>query len=89
MLAGGLARAAARVAPQGILASNALDEAPAVARAVAAAFPRVLRVDVADFDNRVFVGGPLRLDARRLRAAVGASPVLGPSLPALRFRRLA
>ncbi len=88
VLEGGLARAAARVAPGGLLASNALDEAPAVARAVARAFPRALRIDVAAFDNRVLVGGSSALDARALRAAVAASPVLGPSLSALRFRRI-
>jgi spermidine synthase len=88
ILAGGLARAAARVAPGGVLASNALDEAPAVARAVAAAFPRTLAIDVAGFDNRILVGGPSGLSARALRAAVAASPVLGPSAANLRFRTL-
>lgn len=88
MLEGGLARAAARVAPGGVLASNALDEAPAVARAVAAHFARVVRIEVAGYDNRILVGGPAPLDARRLRAAVAASPVLAPSLRNLRFRSL-
>jgi spermidine synthase len=87
LLAGGLARAAACVAPGGVLASNALDEAPAVARGLAAAFPRVLRIDVAGYDNRILVGGPAPLAARALRAAVAASPLLAPSLANLSFRK--
>jgi spermidine synthase len=87
MLEHGLARAAARLAHGGVLASNALDEAPAVARALAALFPSVLRIDVAEFDNRILVGGPAGLSARALRAAVAASPILSPTLPRLRFRR--
>jgi predicted membrane-bound spermidine synthase len=88
MLEGGLAAAAARVATGGLLASNALDEAPAVGRAVAARFPRALCIEVAAFDNRILVGGPPGLSARALRAAVAASPVLAPSLRSLRFRSL-
>jgi spermidine synthase len=87
MLEHGLARAAARLAHGGVLASNALDEAPAVARTLAALFPSVLRIDVAEFDNRILVGGPAGLSARALRAAVAASPILSPTLPRLRFRR--
>jgi spermidine synthase len=87
LLAGGLARAAACVAPGGVLASNALDEASAVERCVAAAFPRVVRIDVAEFDNRILVGGPASLSARALRAAVAASPVLSPSVGNLTFRK--
>ena len=81
LLEGGLAAAASRVAPGGLLASNALDEAADVARHLAARFPRVLAIDVAGYDNRVLVGGPPRLAARALRAAVARSPVLSPTLP--------
>jgi SAM-dependent methyltransferase len=88
LLEGGLERAAARVATGGVLASNALDEAGPVARCVAAAFPRAVRIDVAGFDNRILVGGPASLSARGLRAAVAASPLLGPSAASLRFRSL-
>jgi spermidine synthase len=86
MLERGLAQAAGRVGRGGILASNALDEAPAVARTLASLFPRCIRIDVAGFDNRILVGGPAALSARSLRAAVAASPVLSPSLPALKFK---
>jgi len=88
LLEGGLAAAGARVAPGGLLASNALDEAADVARCLAAHFPRVIAIDVAGYDNRVLVGGPPRLAARALRAAVARSPVLSPTLPTLSFRTL-
>jgi SAM-dependent methyltransferase len=88
MLESGLPRAAACVARGGFLASNAIDEAPQVARLVAAAFPRVVRIDVESYDNRILVGGPPSLDARSLRAAVADSPVLRPSLANLQFRRV-
>ena len=88
MLESGLARAATRVAAGGVLASNALDEAPAVARLVVAAFPRALAIRIADFDNRVLVGGGVPLAARSLRAAVAASPILAPSAAKLSFRTL-
>jgi predicted O-methyltransferase YrrM len=88
LLEGGLASAADRVAPGGLLASNALDEAADVARLLAARFPRVVAIDVAGYDNRVLVGGPARLAARALRAAVARSPVLSPTLPALTLRTL-
>jgi spermidine synthase len=87
ILAGGLERAAACVAPGGVLASNALDEAREVERRVAAAFPRVVRIDVEGFDNRILVGGAAPLSARTLRAAVASSPLLSPTLPNLRFRK--
>lgn len=89
MLAQGLPRAIERVARGGILASNALDEAPQVARLVRAGFPAAVSIDVAGYDNRILVGGPATLAARRLRAAVAGSPILRESLPNLRFRRLA
>ena len=88
LLARGLASAAARVAPGGVLASNALDEAPEIARGLALRFPRVVAIDVAGYDNRVLVGGPARLTGRALRAAVARSPVLSPSLRTFRFRTL-
>jgi spermidine synthase len=65
LLAGGLASAAARVAPGGVLASNALDEAPAVAR-TAALPPR--RPDRSGLRQPHLVGGPAA--SARMRAAV-------------------
>jgi spermidine synthase len=78
--------AAARLEPGGLLVSNTLDEAGRVTRSLCAAFPALVRIEVEDYDNRVLVAGPVGLDARGLRRAVAADPVLCGSLPALRFR---
>jgi spermidine synthase len=82
----GLARAVRRLRPGGLLVCNSVDETPAVTRAVRAHFPSTLHIGVADYDNRVVVGGPAALSARSLRAAVAAHPVLSRTLPRLRFR---
>lgn len=85
----GLALAARRLVPGGLLVSNALDEASAVAAALRARFPSVLEIAVADYDNRVLVGTGRRAGARALRAALARDPLLAPALPALSFRTLA
>jgi spermidine synthase len=82
----GLDLAASRLARGGLLVSNALDEAPWVAAALARRFSGLLRIEVEDYDNRVFVGGPASLDARALRRAVASDPVLGESVGILAFR---
>ena len=84
----GLERAARRLARGGLLVSNALDEAPQVGRAVARCFPAAVEIEVAGYDNRIFVGGPPGLSGRGLREAVGADPLLAPSLRSLAFRSL-
>jgi len=78
--------AMARLTSRGILVSNTLDEAPAVGRALRSLFPRVVRIDVEDYDNRIFAAGPAPLDARSLRSAVADCPVLSNTLTRLRFR---
>jgi len=82
----GLARAARRLRPGGLLASNALDEAAQTRRLLGERFPALVEISVAGYDNRILVGGPSGLDARRLRAAVAADGVLAPTLPRLAFR---
>ena len=82
------ARAAARLRPGGVLVSNALDEAPGIARTLGGLFPRVVETRIDGYDNRVFVGGPAPLSGRRLRGAVAANEVLAPTLPLLAFRRV-
>jgi spermidine synthase len=84
----GLALAARRLAPGGILVSNAIDEAPAVARALARLLPHRVELRVDGYDNRVLAASSAPLDARRLRAALAAEPVLAPTLPRLRLRTL-
>ena len=77
------------LAPGGVVASNTIDEGPAVRRALGARFPRVVEIAVAEHDNRIYVAGDAKLDARRLRAEVAASELLGPTLPRLTFRNSA
>jgi spermidine synthase len=78
--------AAARLQPGGLLVSNTLDEVHDTLRAMRGRFPAIVRIGVEGYDNQIVVGGPERLDARALRAAVRASPVLAESVGALRFR---
>jgi len=81
----GLGLAAARLAPGGLLVANTIDEASAVGRAVSARFPACVRIGIEGYDNRVLVGGPVGLDARRLRACAAAEPRMAAILPKLRF----
>jgi len=81
----GLPLAAKRVSPGGLLVSNALDEARDVSRVLRTLFPGQLRIEIEDFDNRVFVAGPASLCARSLRSKVAQCEVLAPTLPALSF----
>jgi hypothetical protein len=84
----GLALAAARLAPRGLLISNAIDEAARVARALRAVRPNVLQIEVEDYDNRILVGAPRTATGRILRARVAAHPLLAPAAARLRFRTL-
>lgn len=72
----------------GLLATNTLDEAAAIKTAMKSLFPSILEISLADFDNRIYVGRRTPIDARRLRAAIGADPNLAASLDQLRFRGL-
>ncbi|HEY5656538.1 MAG TPA: methyltransferase domain-containing protein [Myxococcota bacterium] len=84
----GLARAARRLRRGGVLVSNAIDEAPAVARTMRRLFPATLCIDIAEYDNRIVVGGPGVVSGRALRAAAAAHPVLRATLGSLSFRTL-
>jgi spermidine synthase len=84
----GLGAAARRLASEGLLVSNAIDEAADVARWLGRRFGRVLALRVEGYDNRVLVAGPAALSARGLRAAVAAEPLLVPTLPRLRLATL-
>jgi len=75
-----------RLVPGGLLVSNTLDEAADVTASMRELFPGVLRIEVAEYENVIVVGGPKRLSGAALRAAVASSPVLRDSLDALSFR---
>ena len=59
-----------------------------VARVLRGLFPATLRVDVEDYDNRIYVGGPRAIDARARRTAISRQPILAPTLPLLAIRRV-
>lgn len=82
----GLALAARRLAPGGLLVSNTIDEARAVSRELRSLFPAAVHVEVEDFDNTVLVAGPRPVSAAALRAAVRAHPMLRATAPRLRMR---
>lgn len=82
----GLEACAGRLAPGGLLVSNALDEAPAVAREMRRLFRSTLRIEVRDYDNRVVVGSRRAVSAGALRAAARRSPVIAPVASRLSFR---
>lgn len=79
-------RARARLRPGGVFISNALDEAPAVRRAMTGLFAHCVEIGLVEFDNRVYVGSEAPITARRLRRAVAADEILADSLPQLSFR---
>ena len=84
----GLELARRRLARRGLLVSNTIDESRATLRALRRLFPATVGIEVEDYDNRVLVAGPRMLDARTLRRAVRADPLLRATLPRLSFRTL-
>ncbi len=82
----GLALAKKRLAPGGILVSNALDEAPVVSHALRTMFPDVVSIDVEDYDNRILAAGRKLGTAAALRKAIAADPTLRETLPRLKLR---
>lgn len=82
----GLALAAARLSGGGVLASNAIGEAAAVARTVRALFGGGVSISVEGYHNRILAGGALPA-AMALRRAVRRDETLSATLPRLRFRR--
>jgi spermidine synthase len=84
----GLAAAARRLRPGGLLVVNSIDETREVARALRPLFPALLRVELAEFDNRILVAGPRGLSGSALRQAASASAVLREVVPRLSFRRI-
>jgi spermidine synthase len=82
----GLDRMRARLAVGGLLVCNAIDEARAVGTALRRRLPACVGVDIAGYDNRIWVGGPTGLDARSLRRAAATEPLFAETLPRLRMR---
>jgi len=74
--------------PGGVAVCNTLDESAEVRAALAERFARLVRVEIDDYDNQIFVASDGPLSAAALRDAMAADPVLAPSLRALSFRRV-
>jgi spermidine synthase len=70
----------------GVVASNTIDEGPAVRRALAARFANLVEIAVAEHDNRIYVASEAPLVARQLRRSVRECALLAPTLPRLTFR---
>ncbi len=85
----GLALAAARLKPGGILVSNAIDEAPAVARAMRELFTSTLEIEIEDYDTRVVVGAAFPISGRSLRSALNRDPTLAVSARHFSIRKSA
>lgn len=82
----GIEEIAARLAPGGVLGCDAIHEAGEIGAALSARFRSVVRVELDDCANKVFVATDRRLTARPLRAAVARHPLLSGALDNLRFR---
>ncbi len=83
----GLALAADRLRPGGILVSNAIDEAASVARTMRRLFASTLQIEIEDYDNRVVVGAGFPLSAPILRAVLKSNPTLAATAPRFKIRK--
>jgi spermidine synthase len=88
LLEDGLALAARRLRPGGLLVVNTIDETAEAAAVLRRLAPALLRIEVEGFDNLVLAAGPRGLSGRALRSAVGAHRVMRKAVPGLSFRRL-
>jgi spermidine synthase len=83
----GLALAAGRLRPGGILVSNAIDEAASVAREMRRLFVSTLQIAIEDYDNRVLVGAGFPLSGLSLRAALTRNPTLATTARRFKIRK--
>jgi spermidine synthase len=83
----GLALAASRLRPGGILVSNAIDEVALVAREMRRLFASTLQIAIEDYDNRVVVGAAFPLSGRTLRAALTNNPTLAATARRFKIRK--
>lgn len=86
LLEEGLALASRRLSRGGILVSNSLEDAPSVTRQLVRLRPNVVELRVRGFANRILGASSRPLDARQLRTAIGAEPLLRPLLAKLAIR---
>lgn len=77
-----------RLAADGLVICSAIHEVREIEAALLARYPSVVRITLIDCTNEVFVATHRPLDARRLRAAARANPVLRGALGNLTLRTL-
>jgi len=83
----GLALAAGQLRAGGILVSNALDEAPSVAREMRRLFASTLQIEIDGYDNRVAIGAGFPLSGRILRTALTRNPTLAATAQRFKIRK--
>ena len=84
----GYALAARRLARGGVLVSNTIHETPAVADALRGLFRTVVAIGVDGYYNHILAGGPVGLEAGRLRRRLRAHPLFRAVLSRLSLRTL-
>lgn len=82
----GHALARKRLAQGGVFVTNTLDEAPVIEKALCASYPKVLSIDVEDYDNRIYAGGRDLCTGAELRSRVKADPTLKGTIQRLKIR---
>ena len=75
-----------RLAPGGVFVTNTLDEAPIISKALRALYPKVLSIDVEDYDNRIFAAGRDLCTGAELRARIRTNPILKDTMGRLSLR---
>jgi spermidine synthase len=85
----GLALAASRLRPGGILVSNTIDETASMAREMRRLFASTLQIAIEDYDNRIVVGAGFPLSGRSLRTALTRCPTLAATARRFTIRKSA
>jgi spermidine synthase len=83
----GLALAAGRLRPGGIVVSNTISEAASVAREMRRLFASTLQIEIEDYENRVLVGAGFPLSGRVLRTALTRNPTLAATVQRFKIRK--
>jgi spermidine synthase len=83
----GLALAASRLRPGGIVVSNTISEAASVAREMRGLFASTLQIEIEDYENRVLVGAGFPLSGSVLRTALTRNPTLAATVQRFKIRK--
>ena len=75
-----------RLASGGVLVSNSIEEAVAVAHRLRTLRPRLVELQIDGFENRIFAASSRRFDARSLRRAIARERLLRRTLQKIKAR---